>query len=115
LAAFICLFGTVILAAGLGGVLESKSLDAVSGGLEILLGFVFIGLFLYGIVQGAIWTIKGNDLFKRFQVRKVGIELGPISVFPENTPKMQREAQLFTIGLLGAVVATAIASILLRG
>jgi len=41
---------------------------------------------------------------------KVSAEFGPIDVFPPVTPRMQKEAKLFTVALLSlAVVAAAVA------
>ena len=115
LGVLICVFGTVILTAGSGGILQFDSLKTVSDGLLVLLWLVFIGCFASSIVWGVIATIKRKDLFEWFRIRKTGIELGPINVFPEITPTMRREARFFTIGLFTVLAITAAVSLLLRG
>ncbi len=48
---------------------------------------------IWRLVQGK--SVGWSDWFR---MRKTGIELGPIDVFPAVTPQMQREATLFTAG-----------------
>jgi len=41
------------------------------------------------------------------------LELGPIAVFPPITPKMQKQARVFTISYLAALVVAAVISVLM--
>jgi len=98
----ICLFGASIATDGLGATFNAHPLHAVSKALTALMGLTFLVLWCLG-VGFAIWrALRGKSLgwSDWFQLRRKGMELGEIDVFPPITPQMQREATVFTIGFL---------------
>jgi hypothetical protein len=109
LGALICVFGAVILTAALGGVLKLNFLKSASDRLPILLGLIFVAAFVSGLVQTVKQTIKG-ELFDWFRAWRAGTELGPLDVSPAVTPKMEKEARIFTVALIGLIFITVAAS-----
>lgn len=113
--ALICLFGCGITAAGLGSIFRSGHVQAISDGLWTLMGLMFVALWCFGGGL-AIW----NALRSRpagwsdwFRMRRTGIELGPINVFPSTTPQMRKERLLFTVGF-AILVLVAVSVALVR-
>jgi hypothetical protein len=105
----VCLFGASILTATLGSTLKASLLSAVSEGLWVLMGLIFFAAWGVGLIF-AIRQLFREELFDWWRMLKVSTELGPIDVFPPVTPKMQKEANFFTLALLSlAVVAAATA------
>jgi len=96
LGALVCVVGAVIMTAALGGVLKLNFLKSAFDRLLILLWLIFADAFVSGLVQTVKQTIKG-ELFDWFRVWRTGVELGPMDAV---TPKMQKEARIFTIALL---------------
>jgi hypothetical protein len=98
----ICLFGAGIAAAGLGAALNAPALRTISNGLWSLMGVMFLTFWCVGIAVGIWQAVRKKSLgwSDWFQLRRKGIELGEINVFPPITPQMQREATVFTIGFL---------------
>src|ERR1039457_2256466 len=109
LGVLVCLFGASILTALLGSALKASLLSAVSEGLWVLMGLIFFSAWGIGLIL-AIRQLFRGELFDWWRMLKVSTELGPIDVFPPVTPRMQKEAKLFTVALLSlAVVAAAVA------
>ena len=104
--ALICLFGGAITTAGLGSTFKARYLQTVSDGLWTLMGLMFVALWCFGVGL-AIWNAirgKPSGWSEWFQLRKNGIELGPIEVFPSVTAQMRKETLIFTIGLFVLVL-----------
>jgi len=106
-----CLFGAGIFTDLLGAMVKAHFLNAISEGLWVLMGLIFFAAFGFGLILTVVQLFKGQ-LFDWFRVWKVSVQLGPIDVFPPITPKMQREANLFTAILLTLVCLAATASLL---
>ena len=82
----------------LGTVLKAHFLNAISEGLWVLMGCVFFAVWGFRLIVFVRQLFK-KQLTDWLQMWKLGIQLGPIDVFPPVTPKMQREAKLFTAAL----------------
>jgi len=91
--------------------LKANFLQDISEGLWVLMGLIFFSAWGFGLILAIRQLFKGQ-LLDWFRMWKVGTQLGPIDVFPPVTPKMQREAKLFTAALLALACAAAIASLL---
>jgi hypothetical protein len=110
----ISFFGLVILTAALKEQFRSTVLSHISDGFLDLLALSFIASwgcgFVYLLVQG-IRGRGGEVLFGWYRLRKQGIALGPVAMSPAITPRMRKEAAIFTVvyGVLVAVpVLTAV-------
>ena len=98
----ICLFGAGITMQGLGSTFKTQALRSISNGLWSLMVLMFLALWCFGVAH-AIWrAIRGKSIgwSEWFEMRKRGIELGPIDLFPPITPKMQKEALACTVGFV---------------
>lgn len=113
LGVLLCLFGTSIFAASLGSALRLSFLNAVSEGLWVLMGLIFFAAWGVGLILAIRQLIRG-ELFNWWRMWRVSTELGPIDVFPPVTPKMQREARLFTIALLSLAAISVVAAVFHR-
>src|SRR5712691_12684070 len=111
LGVLVCLFGAGILTDSLGAMLKANFLNAISKGLWVLMGLIFFAAWCLGLILAIMQLFKGQ-LLDWFRMWKVGVQLGPIDVFPPITPKMQREAKLFTAALLTLACLAATASLL---
>ena len=112
---FISLFGGGIATAGLGAAFKARALQTMSNILLSLMGLTFLALWCFGVAF-AIWrALHGKSLgwSDWFQMRKKGIELGPIDVFPPITSQMRTESLAFTLGFL-VLVCVAAGSALVR-
>jgi hypothetical protein len=95
----ISLFGSSIAAAALAATFKTRVLQDISKGLWALMGLTFLALWCFG-VGVAIWrAFRGKSLgwSEWFQMRKRGMELGPIDVSPSITPQMRKETLVFTV------------------
>lgn len=110
LGVLVCLFGASIATASLGSALKANSLSTASEGLWVLMGLIFFAAWSVGLVL-AIRQLFRGELFNWWRMYKASNELGPIDVFPANTPRMQKEAKLFTIALLTLAVVAAVAAL----
>lgn len=93
-------FGLMILTAALQSRLKVRILANMSDGFLTLLWLSFLAAFGFGLLDMAVRLTRGEGtsaVFDSWRIRKQGIELGPITVEPAITPKMRREAALFTI------------------
>lgn len=106
----VCLFGAGILTALLGSALKASSLSAISEGLWVLMGLIFFAAWCGGVILAIRQLFRGK-LFDSWRIWRASAELGPIDVFPSVTPKMQKEAMLFTIGFISVVVVAAVAAL----
>ena len=111
LGVLMCLFGAGIFTDSLGAMLKAHFLNAISEGLWVLMGLIFFAAFGFGLILAIVQLFKGQ-LFDWFRMWKVSVQLGPIDVFPPVTPRMQREAKLFTAVLLALASLAATASLL---
>src|SRR5580700_6660596 len=111
LGVLVCLFGSGIFTASLGAVLKARFLAAISDGLWVLMGLIFCGAWMLGIIL-LIWQLFKRRAPNWFEVWRAGVELGPIDMVPPVTPKMQRETRLFTMALLALVTIAAAAALL---
>jgi hypothetical protein len=111
LGVLMCLFGSSILTASLGGILKTRFLGAISEGLWVLMGLIFWVAWCSGLVI-FIWQLFKRRVPNWFAMWRAGVELGPIEMIPPVTPKMQREALVFTTTLLTLAVIAAVAAIL---
>lgn len=103
----ISLFGGGIATEGLASIFKTRYIQAAASGLWTLMGLMFVCLWCF-YVGFAIWNaVRGKPVgwSEWFRMRKTGIELGPIDVFPAITPQMQKEALLFTVGFIVLVLA----------
>jgi hypothetical protein len=110
LGALMCLFGAGIFTDLLGVTLKAHFLNDISGGLWVLMGLIFFAAFGFGLIFSIVQLFKGQ-LFDWFRVWNVSAQFGPIDVFPAVTPKMRREANLFTAILLTLACLAAVASL----
>jgi hypothetical protein len=110
LGVLVCLFGASILTALLGSALKASLLSAVSEGLWVLMGLIFFSAWGIGLIL-AIRQLFRGELFDWWRMLKVSAELGPIDVSPPVTPRMQKEAKLFTVALLSLAVVAAAAAL----
>ena len=114
LGVLVSLFGSSILTASIGSLTKVRLLGAISEGLWVLMGCIFFAAWGIGLILAVRQLFKGQ-LFDWLRMWKAGVQLGPIDVFPPITPKMQREAGLFTIvfvGLLCVVVLVVVIRLL---
>ncbi len=111
--ALLCLFGLSVATDGLASAFRLTHLEAISGGIWILMSLVFVALFCSGTAISISRLVRGKGLgwSDWFSMRRKGIELGPIDVFPIVTPQMQKEARLFTIALVILVCIAAAAAL----
>ncbi len=110
----VCLFGSSIAASALAATFKTRILQHISKELWALMGLSFLAMWCIG-VGAAIWqAFRGKSLgwSEWFQMRKKAIELGPIDVFPPITPRMRREALMFTVGFLILVFVAAGAALI---
>jgi len=103
----VCLFGAGILTDLLGSGLKVSLLSTVSEGLWVLMGCIFFVAFGFGLILAIRQLIKGEP-FDWWRMWKVSAELGPIDVVPAVTPKMRKEANIFTAALLFFVAVAAV-------
>ena len=111
--ALVCLFGAGIATDGLGHALRAPHLQAAATGIWLLMSLTFAALFCFGVGL-SVWRLitgKSPGWSDWFRIRQTGIELGPIDVFPQITPRMEKEARLFTLGLIILVCLAAGAAI----
>jgi hypothetical protein len=109
----ISLFGGGIATAGLGGAFKSRVLQTTSNILFSLMGLRFLALWCFGVAY-AIWrALRGKSLgwSEWFEIRKKGIELGPIDVFPPITARMRTESWAFTLGFLVLLCIAAVSAL----
>jgi hypothetical protein len=71
---------------------------------------LFLAIWGFGVLYAVVQLFRGrfegwSDWLRR---RKLGIELGPIAVYPPITPAMRREANVFTIGFFVIVVISVV-------
>jgi hypothetical protein len=93
-------FGLVILTDILGGLLKIKVMRTVSDGMFLLLWVSFIAAFSFGVVYSIVLVVRGRGrevFLGSFRMWKQGMELGPIAVEPAITPRMHKEATVFTV------------------
>jgi hypothetical protein len=111
----ISFFGLVILSVPLRG-LRLKIFDTLSEGFLVLLWFSFISAFAFGVINAAVQLVRGRGegLFDGFRMRRQGIELGPIAVYPAITPRMCREAKAFTIVYCLLVALTFVVALIIH-
>ena len=112
LGVLISLFGSVIACDALSGLSKLHSLQRLSEAFLLLLSVVFVASWIVGLIVMVRQIAKGR-LFDWLQAWRMGLELGPIAVFPPITPKMQKEARVFTISYLAALVVAAVISVLM--
>jgi hypothetical protein len=111
LGVLVCLFGSSLLTTSLGAVLRARFLNAVSEGLWILMGCIFWAAWLSGLGI-LIWQLFKRRVPNYFAMWRAGIDLGPIEMFPPVTPKMQREALLFTVALFTLAIIASVVAVL---
>jgi hypothetical protein len=75
------------------------------------MGLIFWVAWCSGLVI-FIWQLFKRRVPNWFAMWRAGVELGPIEMIPPVTPKMQREALVFTTTLLTLAVIAAVAAIL---
>jgi hypothetical protein len=107
LGVLVCTFGLCIGTAASGGLLKSHVLQSISEGFLVLLWLVFISAWVGGLILVIVQLLRGRGFGDWFQMWRTGAVLGEVNVSPPVTPKMQREAILFTI-IFGALVCITI-------
>ncbi len=93
-------FGLVIITAALKGRLRLRVMGGISDGFLVVLSLSFIAAFGFGLAYTIVEVLRGRGkkvLFGWFEMLKRGAELGPIAVDPAITPRMHKEAKVFTI------------------
>lgn len=113
LGVLVCLFGLVIGTAGWGALAKTSLLQSISDGLLALLWMVFVACWAVGVILAIVQFARGKG-FDWFQMWRTSVQLGEINVYPPVTPKMQREAFLYTVVFGGAVLITIIAALISR-
>jgi hypothetical protein len=103
------LFGTSILTAAAGALFKAQILNAISQGLWVLMGLIFLVCWCAGVVF-AIWQVSRGRSVDWFQMWRLSAQLGPVNMFPPVTPTMQKEAMLFTVGFISLVCIAALAA-----
>jgi hypothetical protein len=107
LGVLVCAFGLCIGTATSGGLLKSRVLQSISDGFLVLLWLVFISAWVGGLILVIVQLARGRGSGDWFQMWRTGAVLGEVNVSPPVTPKMRREAILFTI-VFGALVCITI-------
>jgi len=103
LGVLVCTFGLCIGTAASGGFLKSRVLQSISDGFLVLLWLVFIFAWVTGLILVIVRLVRGQGLGDWFQMWRTSAVLGEVNVYPPVTPKMRREAILFTV-IFGASV-----------
>ena len=115
LGVLVCTFGLCIGTAASGGLLKSHVLQSISDGFLVLLRVVFISAWVAGLILAIVQLMRGRGFGDWFQIWRKSAVLGEVNVYPPVTPKMRREAILFTIIFGGSLCVTIIAALLSRG
>jgi hypothetical protein len=100
------LLGASILTATLGSALKGRILSAVSEGLWVLMCLIFCAAWGVGLILAIRQLLRG-ELFDWWRTLKASATFGPIDVFPPVTPRMQKEATIFTLARLSLAAAAA--------
>ncbi|MGH9588061.1 MAG: hypothetical protein ACRD3F_13985 [Acidobacteriaceae bacterium] len=111
LGVLICLFGAGISTDALGALLKTAFINSISEGLWALMALIFFAAFGFGLILTVVQLFRGQ-LFDWFRLWRESAQLGAIDVFPPITPKMRREANLFTAVLVSLACLAAAASLL---
>jgi hypothetical protein len=114
LGVLVCTFGLCISTAASGGLFKSRLLQSISDGLLVLLWLVFISAWVAGLILMIVQLVRGRGFGDWFQMWRKGAVLGEVDVYPPVTPKMRREAILFTIVFGVLVCITIIAALVTR-
>jgi len=114
LGVLLCIFGLCIGTSASGALLKSRVLQSISGGLLVLLWLVFISAFVAGLILQVVQLLRGRGFGDSFQMWRTSAVLGEVNVYPPVTPKMRREAILFTIIFSALVCITIIAALMSR-
>jgi hypothetical protein len=114
LGVLVCTFGLCIGTAASGGLLRSRALQSISDGLVVLLWSVFVSAWVAGLILAVIHLVRGRGPGEWSQTWRKSAVLGEINVYPPVTPKMQREAMLFTITYGGLLCITIVAALVSR-
>ncbi len=74
---------------------------------------LLLGIWGFGVIYAVVQLFRGglegwSGWLRR---RRLGIELGPIAVYPPATPAMRREANVFTIGFFVIVVISVVGAL----
>jgi hypothetical protein len=112
LGVLVCTFGLCIGTAALGGLLKSGVLRSISDGFLVLLWLVFISAWVAGVILAIVQLARRRGFGDWFQMWRTGSVLGEVNVYPPVTPKMRREAILFT-SIFGALVGLTIVAALM--
>lgn len=107
LGVLVCTFGLCIATAASGSLVKSRALQSISDGFLVLLWLVFISAWVSGLVLLIVQLVRGRGFGDWFQMLRTGTVLGEVNLYPPVTPKMRREAILFTI-IFGALVCITI-------
>jgi len=60
-----------------------------------------------------VWQLFRGQTFDWFKAWRLSAQRGPVDIFPPITPKMRREAQVFTVALLTLACMAGLLSLLL--
>lgn len=104
-------FGLCVGTGTSAGLLESRVLQSISDGFLILMWALFISSWVAGLILAVVQLVRGRGLGDWFKIWRTSAELGEINVYPQVTPKMQREAFFFTIifgGLVSLIIIGAL-------
>jgi hypothetical protein len=110
-------FGLVIFTAALKGMLKFDVLERISNGFLVLLWLSFVAAFGFGLIYLVVQVVRGRSIasFTRwFEMRRRQIALGPIAVYPTETPQMIKETEVFTVVYCVLVTSTVVVSLLVR-
>lgn len=110
LGALMCLFGASILTASLGGMFKAHFVAAISEALWVLMGLIFCVAWCSGLLI-FVWQLCKRRVPNWVAMWRAGVELGPIEMVPSVTPKMQREALVFTVALLTLAAFASVAAV----
>jgi hypothetical protein len=102
LGVLVCTFGLCIGTAASAGLLKSRPLQSISDGFLVLLWLVFIYAWVRGVILLIVQLVRDRGFGDWFQMWRTGTALGEVNSYPPITPKMRREAILFTI-IFGAL------------
>jgi hypothetical protein len=102
-----CTFGLCVGTSASGSLLKSRALQSISDGFLFLLWLVFISAFVAGLILQIVQLVRGRGFGDSLQMWRTSAVLGEVNLYPPVTPKMRREAILFTV-IFGALICITI-------
>lgn len=114
LGVLVCTLGLCIGTAASGGLLKAHVLQSISDAFLVLLWVVFILAWVSGLILAIVQFVRGRGCGDWFEIWRKSAVLGEVNVYPPVTPKMRREAILFTLIFSASLCVTIIAALVSR-